>query len=189
MLPDDPRHGTNAGYIAGCRCEGCTEATWRYHKHLMVDHANGRRRLVSALGTRRRIEALMALGWSGQLIAEALGGGIDWDEVRQYRTRAQVKRSTHERVAAVYDRLSMTLPVGRTRYERQTISRTRNYARRMGWAPPLAYDNIDDPAEQPVVVRICADPGCAREVRWRGLCLPHYKADLRERTEAKRAAS
>lgn len=32
MSPDDPRHGTNAGYVAGCHCEPCATARSRYAK-------------------------------------------------------------------------------------------------------------------------------------------------------------
>jgi hypothetical protein len=152
MTPDDPRHGTNAGYGAGCRETCCRDATNRYHKRLVLDHERGVRRLVDVTGTRRRIEALMALGYSGQKIAEAIGGQCGSEDVRQYRSqRVHVNLRTAEAVKRVYELLCMTLPVGETGPERQIISRTRAYARRQGFRPPLAWNNIDDPAARPEI--------------------------------------
>ena len=63
--------------------------------------------------------------------------------------RPRVYRTSYEKVSKVYDELSMTLPPERTRFERMDVTRTRNRARRLGYAPPLAWDNIDDPNERP----------------------------------------
>jgi hypothetical protein len=46
-------------------------------------------------------------------------------------------------VRDIYDQLSMQIPEGRY------VARTRNHAERMGWPPPLAWDDIDDPDECP----------------------------------------
>lgn len=164
MKADDPRHGTNAGYAAGCRCEPCTAATARYHKGLVLDHSKGIRRHVPNVGTRRRIEALMWLGYSGARIAVETGGGRDWDEIRQWRVRPQVHRNTAQMIAEVYDRLSMSPAVGNTHSERQIISRTRNYARRKGFFPPLVWDDIDNPNEQPRGTRDAENPDRAADL-------------------------
>ena len=67
------RHGTLAEYVAGCRCDDCRWANARYHKGLVLDMSRGIRRLIDATGTRRRIHALQALGWTLQDIADAAG--------------------------------------------------------------------------------------------------------------------
>ena len=59
--------------------------------------------------------------------------------------RDHVRRSTAERIAALYDRWCMTPGPAATR--------NRAMAVRRGWAPPLAWNNIDDPDEQPRGVR------------------------------------
>lgn len=142
-----PDHGTNARYVRGCRCDDCRRATRGYHKRLMLDHHRGRPRLVDALGTRRRIEALGALGWTGAQVGAELG--VTGEHVRQLRGQRRVTRSLAARVSAVYERLAMRLPPETTRTERHNASRQRNKARRLGWLPPLAWVSIDDPNERP----------------------------------------
>jgi hypothetical protein len=103
--------------------------------------------LSDGLGTRRRVEALMALGWSGQQIADDAGMaqcGV-WAIFRRTRCTATVSA----RIAATYDRLSMRLPTTDTKGQRISVSRTRAHAARRGFAPPLAWNNIDDPTETP----------------------------------------
>lgn len=93
----------------------------------------------SSLGTTRRIQALMRLGWTSQDIADRLG----WKHNRAVTNifdRAEITNAHRDAIAAVYDELSMR--VGPS-------SRTRAYAERQGWPPPLAYDDIDDPNDNP----------------------------------------
>lgn len=142
MSPDDPRHGTTRGHAAGCRQTCCREARnldeARRRKYRQV---LGITRSVDATGTRRRIQALMALGWPGHAIA----GHCGWrtgEAVFEITRRNWVQRSTAEAVAHVYEHLSMTPGPS---------AQTRARAARMGWPPPLAWDDIDNPDEQPDV--------------------------------------
>lgn len=141
MNADDKRHGSNAGYVAGCRCAPCCDGSWRYHKRLHVDHARGHYRHVDATGTRRRIEALAYLGWSGVQIGELVG--MSAEHVRQLRHQQNVTRNMAALIAEAYDRLSMQRPPETTRTERHNASRQRGLALRRGWLPPLAWDDID----------------------------------------------
>lgn len=153
MRPDDPRHGTNAGYLAHMRserraCEDCRRAHVRYEKRRKHDTHRGTPRLIDPTGTQRRIQALVALGWTYGKIGERLGissGGV----YRMIVRYGVVRRDIAERAAAVYDEMSMTLPPTRTRQEKRDASYARTVARKHGWAPPLAWDNIDDPNEIP----------------------------------------
>jgi hypothetical protein len=54
-----------------------------------------------------------------------------------------VRRSTASAIARAYDALSMKLPVPANRYHWAAICKTRSQARKRGWLPPLAYDDID----------------------------------------------
>lgn len=138
--------GTRAGYDRHRRagqtaCDPCRRAAARYEQERQLDLLRGRPRLVDATGTRRRIQALIALGYRHTILAVELG--VSHDVIRKRSLAPKVNRDTAEAVAAMYERLSMTCPVGRTHHERVAISRARNLAARRGWAPPLAWDDID----------------------------------------------
>lgn len=145
MTPDDPRHGSNAGYCAGCRCARCTAAATRYAKQLRLDGYQGRPRTVSSLGTFRRVEALMALGWSQRAIAAA--AGMEQTNLsKMLRTRRPVVfRSTADRIAQVYDAWHMAPPRGDLAH----LNLVRNLARERGYVPPLGWDDIDNDLEPP----------------------------------------
>ncbi|MCW2757010.1 MAG: hypothetical protein JWO46_756 [Nocardioidaceae bacterium] len=149
MTPDDPRHGTNAGYWAGCREACCRRANARYAKGIRYDRLHGGRS-VPALGSQRRIQALAALGWSYTEIAAA-AGMTHRNHIRRIvvgqkgRPCRYLSRKTAAAIAAAFDKLSMTIP------DQRLSGRTRAWARRQGWAPPLAWDDdtIDDPTVRP----------------------------------------
>lgn len=147
MTPDDPRHGTTRGYHAGCHEACCRRAMARYEKAGRLARLNGGR-AVPALGAQRRLQALMRLGWSSHRIAAEAGlphRNHVWRIIHGQKGRPTVwiQRSTHAWVCEVYERLSMTVPEG------HYVTRTRDFAEQQGWAPPLAWDDIDDPAERP----------------------------------------
>lgn len=132
------RHGTYSAYqYHGCRCPEACEAHRVYAKRLREGRSSALR--LDATGTRRRIEALAALGWP----LHELGAQLDMHPESVHRIgriHPAVYRRTAARVAAVYEQLCMTTGPS---------TRTRNRAHANGWAPPLAWDNIDDPHEQP----------------------------------------
>lgn len=203
MTPNDPRHGTSAGYCAGCRDACCRTAIADYARDLRTrQYLAGGSLLVDALGTKRRIRALMSLGWTGLQIDAALG------RKRTYAVSIlcgpqRVNRATADLVAEVFDRLAMRLPDDVPGANRQVISRMRAESIRKGWPPPLAYDDIDDPAEAPVfdARRRCwtRDVELERWIRWwvaRGYCDideatvlrlldgEHLESTVAEKTEA-----
>lgn len=92
------------------------------------------------IGATRRLQALGAMGWSMMEVGRRSG--------LHYVTLASVQRGAqtsigarlHHGINAVYDELHMTPgPSTRARLD----------ARRKGWAPPLAWDDIDDPTQAP----------------------------------------
>lgn len=95
--------------------------------------------LVDATGTIRRVRALIALGWRHKDLKAETGLATN---VLAHRTGGTVHRDTADKVADVYDKLSMRLGPSDT-------NRTRAATR--GYAPPLAWDDhdIDDPAARP----------------------------------------
>jgi hypothetical protein len=149
VTTDDPRHGTKAGYEAGCRELCCRRANMRYSKALRLSGP----RLVDMTGTQRRIEALQVLGWSMADQSKMLGHERSY--IRKMLTasrRGKVQRVTADAVAALYTRLCMTVahdPAERPRGWNASRERTRQRALALGYAGPLCWDDIDDPAERP----------------------------------------
>lgn len=148
--PTDTRHGTVAGYNRiPCRDECCRRAMANYKKRWTWDRYNGRGRIVSTVGSRRRVGALQAAGWSQQQIAKAAG--------TEASNMARVLRSNTltvglaARIALAYEELRQQTPTGSA----QVQSAAHNRARRHGWPPAAAWLNIDDPDETP-------DPGYRR---------------------------
>lgn len=145
MAPDDPRHGVNAGYMAGCRGACCKKAHAEYRRGLRARQYIARGPMtIPALGTQRRIRALQAIGWRITDIAEALDLGVHRGvcaPLWQLMNREHTTRNTAERVNALYEQWSMT--------PGPAFVRNRGMSERKGYLPPLAWDDIDDPAEQP----------------------------------------
>jgi hypothetical protein len=152
MAPDDPRHGTRPGYDAHRRagvpaCPACTDAAARYERGRQWDLLRGHRRLLPDTGTRRRLQALIALGWTTTQLGEAIG--MHRGNLFTLAARPQpglVQAVTARKVAALYDRLCMTIPPAS-----EYATKARNAATRRGWVPPLAWDDdtIDDPNARP----------------------------------------
>jgi hypothetical protein len=148
MTPEDPRHGTNAGYGAGCR-DACCRRGHAAARKAMRDRLYLERRdslMVDGTGTRRRIEALMALGWSCRQLDEHLGRRPSY----VYKVLSHgndLHLTTAREIAALYDRLCMTIPDTSTPERDRIVTRNRRLAARSGYVVPLAWDDIDtDPA-------------------------------------------
>lgn len=136
-----PDHGTLSRYKNhGCICDPCRRANRLYDK---VRKYEGTPRLVDSTGTRRRIQALQAIGWSTTRLAAELG--VCQQRITHYTSGDTVNRKTANRVAALFDRLSMH-PVDDSV---PGAIRTKRNAARNGYPPPLAFDDIDDPNEKP----------------------------------------
>ena len=137
--------GTATCYEQHCRCRQCTDAKNCSVKRIRA----GLRHRLDPAGTRRRLQALSALGWDDATIGADMG--ITSHQVSALRrTTATVRQDTAARVRAVYDARSMVLPP-----DTWQAARNRTVAARRGWAPPLAWDDglgphgIDNPAARP----------------------------------------
>lgn len=93
---------------------------------------------VPALGTQRRIQALHAIGWSLSEIARRIG--VTRSQMDRVLKRSHVFARTARATVVLFRELCMT-PGPSTR--------ARLAAKRKGWPPPLAWDDIDDPDETP----------------------------------------
>jgi len=133
-------HGENQRYTRlGCRCEACTEAHWRYQKRFRQGWVQ---KTIDSTGTRRRLQALTAMGWTQDQIAKEVGCSRAAINKLVKRTYRQVYSGTALRIQQAYDRISMTPGPS-------NISRAK--ARQFGYLPPLCWDDdtIDDPKAKP----------------------------------------
>lgn len=143
-------HGTNSCYGSGCREPECRKAHTEASAQFRRAKAYGiwQPSAVDITGTRRRVEALATLGWSMRHLSSRLGWHPDRLSV-MFTNQTSVSRANAQRIAALFDELCMSFPPERNKGERVSASRARALARRRGYAPPLAWDDIDDPDEQP----------------------------------------
>jgi hypothetical protein len=96
---------------------------------------------VSGIGTVRRLQALVAIGWPGAQLAARIGWASNnlWGLILHQQ---RVNLATARLVADLYEEL----------WDQPGPSvRARSLAARNGWAPPMAWDDedLDDPATQP----------------------------------------
>lgn len=105
--------------------------------------------LVDATGVRRRVQALIAVGWSITQVADRLG--LVRTNMRLDTAKA-VTSATRDRVAALYEEMRHQQPPAATRWQAGAVTRSRNYAARHGWVTADAWDadTIDDPRATPM---------------------------------------
>lgn len=106
--------------------------------------------LVDGTGTRRRLQALIAIGWSGPRLAAKLGqrNGNFWTMMM---VNNQVTAKTAAAVRALYSQLWDQTPPANNGFERRSVAQSKYRAEQAGWAPPAAWDDaqLDDPSAQP----------------------------------------
>jgi integrase len=102
---------------------------------------------IDATGTRRRLQALVALGWTPAQLARHLDRTTA--SLRGTMARTRVTVATAEQVRELYEQLSGTPPDESTPSAARDAEHARNLARQNGWPAPLAWDDIDTDPEPP----------------------------------------
>lgn len=105
---------------------------------------------VDPAGTRRRLQALIAIGWSQAKLAGRLGQEKA-NFGRLLHRRSPVTAATARAVRLLYDELWNQPPPEDSAWDKRSVSRARDYARARGWVPPGAWDDdrIDAPDATP----------------------------------------
>lgn len=151
ICPPDHKHGDTrtCHSLHRCRCAGCRRHNneYTYWRKQMIRHGRGPVQSVDATGTRRRIEALMSLGWSSSYIADRIGSRTE--KISLFRTNKTVSPSTAKKVAALYDEIWDQRPTPQTMPERVALTKTLAFAKARGFLPPLAWDDIDHDTAPP----------------------------------------
>ena len=101
---------------------------------------------VDATGSRRRLQALVYVGWSQSNLARHLDleGCTVWAIING--RRARIAKTTHDRIAGFFEAHWNTAPQDQPG---EVTSRSINHAKRMRWAPAAAWDDLDDPDGKP----------------------------------------
>jgi hypothetical protein len=104
-----------------------------------------------ATGTRRRLQALIAIGHPSATLAHRLGTAPRAVMRIVRGTTATVSWDLHTAVCDLYDRLWDAAPPERTLAERKAAAAARALAASNGWPTPMGLDDgrIDDPAYRP----------------------------------------
>lgn len=95
---------------------------------------------IGASGSRRRLQALAALGHSLRTIADESGVGFSTLAMIRAGQTNRIKAARALVIRDIYEALHMT-PGDNAQVAKEAAAK--------GWPPPLAYDDIDDPSETP----------------------------------------
>ncbi len=167
------QHGERGAYNRDrCRCPECqhanTAAAQAFRRRNAEQAYSGDPTWVPAIGTRRRLQALAASGWSAALLADRVG--VTTRAIGSLRSIGQerVLASTAATVAALYEDCWWRTPPARGR----DLARTETWAARNGWVDPSRWagrdlDDVDalpdelDDIDQVAIARA----GAGRHVR------------------------
>jgi hypothetical protein len=131
----EPAHGTYARYVSQhfrCRCAPCCRAQRHYQERRKLDILAGHARTVPAIGTVRRVQALMAAGWQGDAIAARVGVTRQNLPVHMRYPRVSVRLADATR--RLFDEWSM---------QPGPSERTRSRALNSGFLPPEWWADVD----------------------------------------------
>lgn len=100
---------------------------------------------VDSTGTRRRIEAMLAAGWSVNAFARA--AEVDDQALRSALLHQPIAAANARAVRNAYEQLWATKPAEGTWHQKAAATRARNTAKARGYVPALMWDDedIDDP--------------------------------------------
>lgn len=106
---------------------------------------------IDPTGTTRRVQALVAVGWSLTRIGERIG--ISSTNMPALIDARQVQVRTAAKVRGAYEQLAYSSPPAASSQQRAAITRARRMGAQRGWAPPAAWFlvDIDDPDAAPDV--------------------------------------
>lgn len=105
--------------------------------------------VVDATGAHRRLQALVAVGWTQRRLAERLN--VTPANMASFMRRPRMLATRARTIRGLYDELWNTQPQCQSTQERLAVTRAREFAAARGWAPPMAWDDdtLDDPAAKP----------------------------------------
>lgn len=103
---------------------------------------------IPARGTHRRLQALVARGWSQSKLADRLG--MERGNFGRMMSCDHVTADVHRRAERLFDEFWDQMPPNEEWRDKIAYTRTLAYAKQRRWLPPLAWDDIDNDVEPPV---------------------------------------
>ena len=103
---------------------------------------------IPSRATHRRLQALVAIGWSQAKLARRLGMGEG--NLGALMKRGHVSVRVHFRVAELFEDLWNQLPPLDEARDKAAYTRALALAAERRWLPPMAWDDIDTDTEPPV---------------------------------------
>ena len=141
----------------------------------VTDANRAARSHVDATGTSRRLQALLAIGWTHTALAAELCRSTT--SLKRSMTSETVTARTVRQVSDLYDRLWDKQPQHANDEELTAINAARALAASHGWPPPMAWDHIDtDPsprADPPELTDELDEIAIERAVAGDGIRLEH----------------
>jgi len=109
--------------------------------HVRGDAGDRNLKSVPSLPAVRRLQALCAIGFSFNYQANYLGMKIQniWNILQ----RDSCHPDTIARIAEMYEALAYTRPAPRSQQDKAGMTKALNRAKKFGYAPPMAWDDID----------------------------------------------
>lgn len=119
-------------------------------------------RLIDATGTRRRLQALLTIGWSRAELARQ--AGLTPTATGRLMLADSCTIHSARKVHTLYEELWDQAPPTTTGPQRQTAARARADARARGWVSPMSWDDdtIDDPTVVPSTIEDARVPAMER---------------------------
>lgn len=106
--------------------------------------------MPTRIGTLRRLQALHALGWPIKHVMLMTGHNPEIGKKALRGEHDNFSAEVRRDIAELYERVAMTLPPTNVPAGvKAAQARAKRRSAEAGWAPPLAWDNIDDPDERP----------------------------------------
>ncbi|MEJ1087028.1 hypothetical protein WDU99_01710 [Microbacterium sp. Mu-80] len=113
---------------------------------------------IDATGYRRRLQALVAHGWTLPAIARTTNGEVSEFRLSRWIHANLITAANARTIITIFDRLELATPPHTTAQERAWAQRARRLAMRRRWAPALAWDDIDTDPTPPAVEQSTGNP-------------------------------
>ena len=148
ICPDTHQHARTLTCASAhkCQCAVCSAVWNAYHRWLRSQRKLGKLRGGSSVlswPSQRRLQSLVAIGWSAPEIARR--AGISQNNINGILSRSQITRAHAAQIDKVWRELRYQKPNPQSKSERISVHGALRRAKNNGWVPAICWDNIDDP--------------------------------------------